>query len=72
MKRKKIVEKLNNANLWLSLTDEQIGMIADELATNDGSADVSISVCDHWWRNTGTTLQGKPVKQCDKCGKTEC
>jgi len=29
------------------------------------------SVCEHYWINTGMTLQGVALKRCMKCGKTE-
>jgi hypothetical protein len=29
------------------------------------------SVCEHYWINTGMTLQGVALKICMKCGKTE-
>ena len=54
----------------MAAKDEAVKLLDEYLALN--IPNVSISVCDHHWYNTGTTIQRNPVKQCAKCGQTEC
>lgn len=36
-----------------------------------GIADVSKSVCNHSWMNTGLSVQGKSLMACTKCRETK-
>lgn len=54
-----------NFNEWYASDEVQ------EQVNNCSISAVSKSVCDHYWMNSGISLQGKSLMVCTKCRETK-